>query len=281
MQPRVLRFDDGDAFAARAGAFLLEREALHNLVYAIGADAASDPPPYLAAVERAGEIVLAAVRTPPHNLVLSRSADPAALEAVARDLLSERQTPPGVHGPRDEAAAFVELWTGLAGCQARARMAQRVHQLTSPTPPEGVAGSARRATAEDGALLRAWATAFVEEALPGEPFDANAWLANRLGSRRRGVLLWEVEGEPVAMSSYTQATPYGVRISGVYTPERLRGNGYASACVAEANVRLLERGFRSTFLFSDLANPTAHRIYERIGYRSMGNVNVHTFRKYA
>jgi hypothetical protein len=65
MQLRVLRFDDGDAFVARAGSFLLEREALHNLIYSIGAEAGSDPPPYLAAVERAGEIVLAAVRTPP------------------------------------------------------------------------------------------------------------------------------------------------------------------------------------------------------------------------
>jgi predicted GNAT family acetyltransferase len=208
--------------------------------------------------------------------VLSRAADPAALEVLARDL-----TPPGVHGPRDEVAAFVELWTGLAGCRARARMAQRVHQLTKPAPPREVPGSVRPATSGDGALLHAWATAFVEEALPGEPFDANAWVSNRIGSRGRGVFLWQVEGEPVAMCSYTQATPYGVRISGVFTPEAARGNGYASACVAEANLQLLERGFRTTFLFSDLANPTAHRIYERIGYRSMGNVNVHTFRRYA
>lgn len=277
MALRILRFDDGDTFLARAGDFLLDREALHNLVYSIAADAGGGHPPYLATVERGGEVVLAAVRTPPHNLVLSRAADSAAVEALARDLNGERQTPPGVHAPRDEAATFAELWSGLAGCRTRARMAQRVHQLTRAIPPTGTPGALRRGTVDDAALLHAWGSAFVAEALAGEPFDADAWVARQTGSRHHGVFLWEVEGEPVAMTSYTRATPHGIRISGVFTPPTSRGRGYASACVAGVNTQLLERGFRTTFLFSDLANPNAHRIYERIGYRPMGNVNVHAF----
>ena len=50
------------------------------------------------------------------------------------------------------------------------------------------------------------------------------------------------------------------------TPPRYRRQGYASALVAELSERLLaERRF--CFLFTDLANPTANRIYEQIGYR--------------
>lgn len=277
MSLRVTRFEDSDAFLARAGGFLLEREALHTLVYSIAAEARGHPEPYLVAVEHDDAIVLAAVRTSPHNLVLSRSTDEAALEVLARDLRNVGQTPPGVHGPKQEAAEFVELWTGIGGCRTRARMAQRIHQLTSVSPPEGVEGSAREAVAADIELLKSWSTAFVEEALPGETHDDQAWAARQLGAHDRGVFLWEIDGEPVSMASYSGPTPNGIRIGGVYTPVELRRRGHASACVAALSGHLLAKGFRQLFLFTDLADPTGHRIYERLGFRPMGNVNVHTF----
>ncbi|HKB48423.1 MAG TPA: hypothetical protein VKC57_12045, partial [Ktedonobacterales bacterium] len=71
------RFDDIQAFAARAEPFLLAHEAAHCLLLGIlstlqaqknpwGADA-----PYLALVEDAGKVVIAAVRTPPYELIVT------------------------------------------------------------------------------------------------------------------------------------------------------------------------------------------------------------------
>src|SRR6266542_6996388 len=76
---RVCRSDTVAAFAERAEPFLLRNEAAHNLILGITADLfrtqgrSSQPvePPYLATVEAGDQVVAAAVRTPPYNLVLS------------------------------------------------------------------------------------------------------------------------------------------------------------------------------------------------------------------
>jgi predicted GNAT family acetyltransferase len=68
------------------------------------------------------------------------------------------------------------------------------------------------------------------------------------------------------MANFTGKTPSGIRIGAVYTPPELRGRGYASALVAALSARLLAGGRRFCFLYTDLANPTANRIYARIGY---------------
>jgi len=88
---------------------------------------------------------------------------------------------------------------------------------------------------------------------------------HRLEAEQAGVSLWE-DGRPVSLASFGNPTPNGIRIGPVYTPPEYRRRGYASALVAELSERLLA-GRRFCFLFTDLANPTANRIYEQIGYR--------------
>jgi predicted GNAT family acetyltransferase len=78
-------------------------------------------------------------------------------------------------------------------------------------------------------------------------------------------VLWD-DGGPVSFAAFGNPTPNGIRIGPVYTPPELRRRGYASALVAELSTRLLaDRRF--CFLYTDLANPTANKIYERIGYQ--------------
>ena len=43
-------------------------------------------------------------------------------------------------------------------------------------------------------------------------------------------------------------------------------SGVASALVAELSSSLLAEGRQFCFLYTDLANPTSNKIYERIGY---------------
>ena len=52
----------------------------------------------------------------------------------------------------------------------------------------------------------------------------------------------------------------------MYTPPELRRRGYASALVARLTQHLLDGGRDFCFLYTDLANPTANRIYRNIGY---------------
>jgi predicted GNAT family acetyltransferase len=72
-------------------------------------------------------------------------------------------------------------------------------------------------------------------------------------------------------------TPTGIRISLVYTPGEKRGRGYASACVAALSDEQLRAGRSRCFLFTDLANPTSNRIYQRIGYRPVCDFQEYRF----
>jgi predicted GNAT family acetyltransferase len=56
-----------------------------------------------------------------------------------------------------------------------------------------------------------------------------------------------------------------------YTPLEQRGKGYATACVAALSQRLLTGGRHFCTLFTDLANPTSNRIYQRIGFEALGD----------
>ena len=62
-------------------------------------------------------------------------------------------------------------------------------------------------------------------------------------------------------------TPAGrvVRIGPVYTPEALRGHGYASAVTAALSEHLLNQG-ATVMLHADADNPTSNAIYQRLGF---------------
>ena len=71
------------------------------------------------------------------------------------------------------------------------------------------------------------------------------------------------------MVGFGGKTPNGIRVSFVYTPEAMRGRGYATACVAALTQMLIDRGNRYCVLYADLANAASNAIYQRIGYEPL------------
>ena len=133
-------------------------------------------------------------------------------------------------------------------------------------------------TRNERALAIGWLDAFVREALPDEATDepSDAILGRRLADPDGDVRFWDVDGAPVSLASFGQRTPNGIRVGPVYTPPGLRGNGYASALVGQMTAELLGL-HRFCFLFTDLANPTANGIYQRIGYEAVSDVEHYAF----
>ena len=180
---RVLLLSDAAAFLEHAGAFLLEREAEHNLLLGLAGrlreepHAYGDEPPYFAVLERDGEVVGAAQRTPPHNLILSELNDLAALEPLVVEARSACGTLPGVIGPKQAAAEFARLWGG----PARILVAERIYRADRAVAPEGVGGGMRPYAAADFEPVVAWLRAFLAEAMPDHPVeyrpvaDADQW----------------------------------------------------------------------------------------------------------
>jgi len=264
----VCRVEDPGAFLEAASALLLEDEARHNLILGIAGTLRDHPlhyPDYgLWLAEDGSDTVGAALRTPPHNLVLARPRDDSVLEALAAAIDDEL---PGVVAALPEAQAFAASWAARTGATPRTNRAQGVFSLGRVEPPAANSGRLRDAGAHDRPLLLDWFRAFAEEALGESPDDKSVAHAvdHRLQAGEAGISLWE-DGRTVSLAAFGNPTPNGIRIGPVYTPPEYRRHGYASALVAELSERLLAKR-RFCFLFTDLANPTANRIYEQIGYR--------------
>ena len=269
----VVRLDDATVFLAEAEPLLLADEARHNLILGIAGTIRDAPDLYplrsLWLVRDAGEVVAAALRTPPYNLILARPRSTPALAALA-EAVAEAEEIPGVVGTEPEIHEFADLWSQQSGVPGRVNMRQGVYALDQIELVPTVPGSARVATQHDRDLALRWWIAFGDEVLheggPGRE-RAEASVDHKLSDPASGILLWENGGEPVSLAGWGGPTPNGIRIGPVYTPPELRGHGYATAVTAELSERQLDGGRSFCFLYTDLANPTSNAIYERIGYR--------------
>ncbi len=270
----VRRLDDPFAFRDAATPYLVRDEARHNLLLGISSTLIQRPGVYerydLWLVSDEEGVTGAALRTPPHSLVLAQPRDDASLEALVDRLVVEEQEVPGVVAAVPELEAFVGLWTAENDVDATRVMRQGVYELRDVLPVPPASGAARPATREDRDLLMRWIAAFAEEALPDdkEPVRIARTVEARLeASESEGLWLWEDGGTPVSLSGYGGETPHGIRIGPVYTPPELRGRGYATTLVAEQSRWLLQTGRTFCFLYTDLDNPTSNALYRRIGYR--------------
>lgn len=279
---KLTRYESAPAFLSRAQAWLEEHEALNSLIVGIAVRLAEHPdrikqPPYLATVEDKGALAAAAVMTPPHRIILYSAvgADPALLRLIADDLRVGGWRVPGVMAPSATSEAFAQLWSDAAGQAHRPAMRERAYELRQVIPPASVPGYLRSATEADLPLAAAWAYNFMRDAgLPGTAESAQETAELRIADR--DMFLWD-DGGPVSMAAKTRRSSHGIAVSLVYTPRELRGRGYASACVAALSQQLLDAGWQFCALFTDLANPTSNDIYQRIGYRPVGDFQEYDF----
>lgn len=276
------RFDQPEMFYPHVEAFLLEREAEHNLLLGLAAGLMKHEfrqyPPYLACVEREGAVQAVALRTPPRNLILSEVNDEAALDLIVQDVHQVYNDLPGVSGSKLVAAEFARRWQAISGQAYHIHMQQRIYRLEQVRPVTGVGGEMRPATTADYDLLVDWIMGFNADALePTSREDAAQTVDRFLHSEIRGLRLWCDDGRPVSLAGYSGPTPNGIRVAPVYTPPEYRKKGYASACVAAMSRELLDEGRKFCFLFTDLSNPTSNHIYQTIGYEPVSDVDEYRF----
>jgi GNAT superfamily N-acetyltransferase len=290
---RIERYVTARGFIDAAGAYLVDREAEHNLILGVTGDLAAEAARgtpmsrsiYLATATHGGRVVGAAMMTPPHNVALSGidptdGSDPGAdlvadvIEAFVDDLGAFDPDTPGVLAPVPIAAPFADTWCGRHGRLPHRRLQERIYRAERITPPADVPGSVRVATEADRDLLVAWAAGFIVDAF-GEPDDAaaTAMVGRALDRGQRTFYLWEFDGQPVSLAAVGGPTPNGIRVGPVYTPPEDRRRGYASAVTAAASQAALDAGRRFVFLFTDLANPISNRIYQSIGFAPVIDVD--------
>jgi hypothetical protein len=278
---KVLRATSVAAFMDVAGDFLEAREAEHNLIFGICSSIQADPsqydaPPYLAAVVHGDRVVAAAIRTPPWRLILSLVDHPGAVHRLVDDLAGDDL--PGVVGPAESSGAFAEAWARATGVRARLARHERSFRLRSVKPPRRAPGEMVRAEPSHRRVMIDWLKAFKDEALPGGPDQDWERMADRnIAGRGRTIFFWVDDGRLVSLTGVGGLTPHGIRVGPVYTPPELRGRGYASNLVAGVSQLQLDSGRDFVFLFTDLANPSANRVYQAIGYEPVNDFDEHDF----
>jgi predicted GNAT family acetyltransferase len=225
-------------------------------------------PTYLRCVMDTDGLALAALMTPPNNLILygRPDSDPrSAIRLLAADLARLNRAIPGVLAPAEISLPFAECWAEVARVPVKATYHQELMALREVQVPPPGQGSLRAAMPADLNLVAHWRHAFHREVFgKGSLIHDRREMAHRI--KDGDIFLWEDAG-PVSLAMRTRPTRSGVSIGSVYTPPDMRRKGYGSACVAELSRLLLGSGWQVCCLFVDLENPIARRIYHNTGYR--------------
>jgi predicted GNAT family acetyltransferase len=279
-------------FLAAAEHALAQEEAINNVIYGIARALAAHPErivnaPYLATVQDGGALVCAAMMTPPWRLLLYAAdvhlawgSEPAArlapaLDLVLDDLRANGWAVSGVTARAPLAEQFAALWARRTGERTTVDVRMRVFELREVQWPPLPPGAFRQATSADLPLVHQWYCDFGREAVHNDPLPTIEGVQRSIEDQN--VYLWD-DGGPVSLAARGRRLPHGASVGPVYTPPELRGRGYASAVVAALSAMILANGADFCTLFTDLANPTSNKIYQRIGYQPRCDFTEYSFR---
>lgn len=242
---------------------------LANLRHAGLSRYGADPPVFGWHQRADGTVDGAVLRTPPFPL-LAASLPAGSVADLLATLAAERGLPTAVNLAAADESGFLAGWIAATGGTGTTVLRSRLYVLDQLTPPEPAPdGFARLAGAPDAELLVDWFEAFRLEALGGGPEDSRQAVAD--GLSHDGLMLWEADGEPVAMAGLSRVVAGVARVTGVYTPPMHRRRGYAGGVTAAMSRAALAAGAQRVVLFTDLANPTSNALYPRLGYRPVGD----------
>ena len=174
-----------------------------------------------------GTVSGAYVRAPRHSPLLTRMT-----RAALAGLTSVLPAPDALGVPGVSVDGVVDAWA-VAGTRLTPARSFTVHVLDGhPTPPTG-AGRPRIAGPADLTLLHRWFDQLMA-GLPGDPSDRAYVVDAPLAAG--ALVLWEVDGEPVAMCGRSRVLADTVRMGACYAPGGEDGHADAAfgAAVMEA-----------------------------------------------
>lgn len=165
-----------------------------------------------------------------------------------------------------QTANLYRAWFEGAGKKTETMMAQGLYRCTKtilPKIPTDI--KFRVAAPNDREKVAEWIKAFHEEAVPHDPPVNGLEVADtRIAANMIYVI--EKDGELLSMAAWSRDIGTSCAVNLVYTPKDKREKGYASIVTGLLTQNLLENGKQETCLFTDMANPTSNRIYQKIGY---------------
>lgn len=269
---RLLKYDDLTLFKKDVISYLVQNEAENNLVLGVlqSLSEKDEIPLFMATVLKDNELGLVLLQTKPNQIILSKSVAFTSKEIheIGEKLITATQDIPGFIGEKKLATELAMYISNVKGIQASVLMDQIIYKLEKVKKKPNTYGKIRSVIESDHHIIKEWVYQFCNET--NQPISLEE--ADKRAARmidKGNLVAWEVNGEMVSMAASIRPTPNNITISYVYTPISERKKGYASDCVSAFTQILLDRGYKTTSLYTDLNNPTSNKIYIQIGYHAI------------
>ncbi|MGG4016486.1 GNAT family N-acetyltransferase [Priestia megaterium] len=265
------RYREVQEFKNQVELLLSKNEVLHNLALGIlhGLNESSKPN-FMGVIFKDSRVVLVLLQTHPKQIILSQIQKLTEGElSEAAELLQEIDIP-GLVGERQTVLYLSQKLADLKNQEASLKMDQRIYRLDKVKKAADAEGMLVKARLEHLSLVTEWVREFMY--IIGEPISKEQAVKTGEAFIKAGRLfLWEVNGKCVSIANATRPTAHNVTINFVYIPQKERKKGYASSCVSTLSQLMLDEGFQTTSLYTDMTNPTSNKIYMEIGYEHVAD----------
>lgn len=271
-----ISYESMGSFKNEVVPFLEEHEAENSLILGLLLNVKKEAAPRLmAAIKEEGKLVLVLFQTIPRHIVLSKPGDLEAAEA-ARIMIDVLDEIPGFIGEKEFTTQLAEEITKINGRHSKVFMQQRIYQLKELEKLPRDDGRLVKVDRRDLDLVIQFVYRFGQDT--GETMNmAESEEKAREFLRMESLYGWEVDGRLISVANIARPTRTNATVNFVYTPADERRKGYATDCVAALTSLLLNKGYLSTTLYTDLDNPTSNKIYMEIGYKPIMDSNVILF----
>lgn len=263
---RLQKYENLLQFKKEVTGFLEQDEVVNNLSLGV-LQSAEETPLLMAVVRKDEEIIWVMLQTKPDKIIFSKAASlsPDDLRLIAEKMHQEIPSIPGLIGDRKLIVGLSAHLSELRGVTATVEMDQGIYKLEKVKKKIESKGKLRALTEQEHELVKEWVYQFCLDVKLPIGIDEADVKADEL-IQKGSLMAWEIEGEMVSMANATRPTERNITVNFVYTPIKHRKKGFASDCVAALSQKLLDQGYQTTSLYTDISNPTSNKIYQEIGY---------------
>lgn len=263
-------FNDIQTYKSEVIPYLEQDEIVNNLALGLLIAVKDEQPIFMATVTRENNIVMGLFQTSPKQIILSKAAEftQEDIHQLAALLDEKLEDIPGFIGEKDLTNQLAIEITNLRKRIPYVQMNQRLYRLDDIEKKPEDNGKLKRMELVNLPLVKEWVYQFcidINEPMSKEDAEVKA---KDLIERGR-VYGWEVDGEIVSMANASRPTKSNITVNFVFTPLSERKKGYASSCVSAVTELMLNSGYKTTSLYTDLDNPTSNKIYMEIGYKPL------------
>ncbi|PGO33259.1 GNAT family N-acetyltransferase [Bacillus cereus] len=260
-------YEDVLRFKEDVTPFLEKNEQENNLI--LGVLQVVQEPIFMAVAKRGEEIAVVFLQTVEKQMIVATSeiAEEDIVE-LAKKLTKVYPDIPGFIGNKKVIQKLAEEIAILEQKKIVVGMEQGVYELKRVKKKWNKDEIFRTINSDELPLIEKWIYQFCEDVkLPTTKEEAKQTAHTLITTNRLFGL--EVDGKLVSVAAKTRPTTNNITVNFVYTPKEERKKGYASNCVAALSQRMLDEGYKTTTLYTDLANPTSNKIYQEIGYEQI------------